>query len=50
MSTELPTVLYLCDLLNIANWNKLKKQLAIKYGEAAGFYNMGSSSLARRVV
>ena len=26
------------------------KQLAIKYGEAAGFYNMGSSSLARRVV
>ena len=26
------------------------KQLAIKYGETAGFYNMGSSSLARRVV
>lgn len=24
--------MYLCDLLNIANWNKLKKQLAIKYG------------------
>ena len=32
MKVELTTVLYLVDRLNIANWNKLKKQLAIKYG------------------
>lgn len=30
---ELTTVLYLVDLLNITNWNKLKKQLLFKYGE-----------------
>lgn len=33
MKTELTTVLYLVDLLNIANWNKMKKQLAFVYGE-----------------
>ncbi len=30
---ELTTVLYLVDMLNITNWNKLKKQLLFKYGE-----------------
>lgn len=33
MRTELTTVLYLVDLLNIGNWNKLKKQLTYVYGE-----------------
>ena len=32
MKVELTTVLYLVDRLNIANWNKLKKQLLFKYG------------------
>ena len=32
VKTELTTVLYLVDKLNIPNWNKLKKQLLFKYG------------------
>lgn len=32
MKVELTTIVYLVDLLNIGNWNKLKKQLVLKYG------------------
>ena len=32
MKVELTTVLYLVDMMNIGNWNKLKKQLLFKYG------------------
>lgn len=32
MKVELTTIIYLVDLLNIGNWNKLKKQLVLKYG------------------
>lgn len=32
VKVELTTIMYLVDLLNIAGWNKLKKQLLVKYG------------------
>lgn len=32
VKVELSTIIYLVGLLNIGNWNKLKKQLELKYG------------------
>lgn len=32
LKVELTTIMYLVDKLNIGGWNKLKKQLLVKYG------------------